>query len=109
FGDHYDLQIVELAGRFFQKQLQKRGDSDRRRIKDFALKVDAQATRRHRVEQNYHQDRVAEAFRSQFAKAAKIATAQGDLKSAEENFMLALEEEPINAALHDRFAWFLLN
>lgn len=109
YGDRYDLQIVELAGRFFQQQLQKRGDGDRRRIKDFAFKVDAQATRRHRVEQGYLQDRVAEAFRSQFAKAAKIATAQGDLRAAEDNFKLALEEEPMNAALHDRFAWFLLN
>lgn len=109
YGDRYDLQIVELARRFFQKQLQKRGDADRRRIKDFALKVDAQASRRHRVDQTYRQDRVAEAFRSQFAKAAKIATAQGDLRAAEDNFKLALEEEPMNAALHDRFAWFLLN
>jgi tetratricopeptide (TPR) repeat protein len=109
YGDRYDLQIVELAGRFFQKQLQKRGDSDRRRIKDFSLKVDAQAGRRYRVDQTYRQDRVADAFRSQFAKAAKIATEQGDLRTAEDNFKLALEEEPMNAALHDRFAWFLLN
>lgn len=109
YGDRYDLQIVELAGRFFQKQLQKRGDGDRRRIKDFALKVDAQAARRYRVDQTYRQDRVAEAFRSQFAKAAKIATEQGNLHAAEENFKLALEEEPMNAALHDRVAWFLLN
>lgn len=109
YGDRYDLQIVELAGRFFQQQLQKRSDEDRRRIKDFALKIDAQAVRRHRVEQDYSQDRVAEAFRSQFAKAAKIAAAQGDLRAAEDNFKLALEEEPMNAALHDRFAWFLLN
>lgn len=109
YGDRYDLQIVEFAGRFFQQQLQKRSDGDRSRIKDFALKVDARATRRHRVEQAYQQDRVAEAFRSQFAKAAKIATAQGDLRAAEDNFRLALEEEPMNAALHDRFSWFLLN
>ena len=109
YGDRYDLQIVELAGRFFHQQLQKRGEGVRRRIKDYALKVDAQATRRYRVEQAYQQDRVAEAFHSQFAKAAKIATAQGDLKAAEDNFRLALEEEPMNAALHDRFAWFLLN
>lgn len=109
YGDRYDLQIVDLAGRFFLQQLQKRGTEDHRRIKDFASKVDAQATRRHRIEQTYQQDRVAEAFRSQFAKAAKIATAQGDLRAAEDNFKLALEEEPMNAALHDRFAWFLLN
>lgn len=109
YGDRYELQIVELAGRFFQKQLQKRGDADRRRIEDFARKVDKQALRRQMVDQAYQQDRVAEAFRSQYAKAAKIATAQGDLNGAEDSFQLALEEEPMNAALHDRFAWFLLN
>lgn len=109
YGDRYDLQVVELAERFFLKQLQKRGDGNRRRIEDFARKIDSQARRRHRVEQTYRQDRVAEAFRSQFAKAAKIATEQGDLKLAEDNFKLAIEEEPMNAALHDRFAWFLLN
>lgn len=109
YGDRYDLQIVDLAGRFFQKQLIKRGEADRRRINDFARKVDAQANNRHRVEQSYRQDRVAEAFRSQYAKAAKIATELGDLKAAEENFRWAVEEEPMNAALHDRFAWFLLN
>lgn len=109
YGDHYELQIVELAGRFFQKQLTKRSKADRRRIEDFARKVDAQANSRHRIDQRYRQDRVAEAFRSQYAKAAKIATAQGDLKAAEENFKWAIEEEPMNAALHDRFAWFLLN
>lgn len=109
YGDRYDLQIVELAGRFFLKQLTKRGDADRRRINDFARKVDAQATVRYRVEKSYRQDRVAEAFRSQYAKAAKIATSLGDLNAAEENFRWATEEDPMNAALHDRFAWFLLN
>lgn len=109
YGDRYELQIVDLAGRFFQKQLTKRGDEDRSRINDFARKVDAQATVRHRVDQSYRQDRVAEAFRSQYAKAAKIATELGDLSAAEENFKWAIEEEPMNAALHDRFAWFLLN
>lgn len=109
YGDRYELQIVDLAGRFFQKQLTKRGDADRRRIGDYARKVDAQAAGRHRIDQRYRQDRVAEAFRSQYAKAAKIATEQGDLKAAEENFKWALDEEPMNAALHDRFAWFLLN
>lgn len=109
YGDRYELQLVELAERFFRAQLKKRTDADHRRIADFARKVDAQATGRNRVEMAYRQDRVAEAFRSQYAKAAKIAGEQGDLRGAEENFKWAIEEEPLNAALHDRFAWFLLN
>lgn len=108
YGDRYDLQIVEFAGRFFQRQLKKRSDSDRRRIDGFSREVEKRASRRQIVDKVYRQDRVAEAFRSQYAKAAKIAAAQGDIKSAEENFRLALEDEPMNAALHDRFAWFLL-
>ena len=109
YGGRYELQIVELAGRYFQKQLQQRGEADRRRIHDFSLKVDSQANRRQKAEQDYRQDRVAEAFRGSFAKAAKIAAQQGDLVAAEDNFKLALEDEPMNAALHDRFAWFLLH
>lgn len=109
YGDRYELQIVELASRYFQKKLQQCSEADRRRIHDFALKVDSQANRRQKAKQNYRQDRVAEAFRGAFAKAAKIAAQQGDLGSAEENFKLALEEEPMNAALHDRFAWFVLH
>ncbi|MGY3040799.1 tetratricopeptide (TPR) repeat protein [Rhodanobacter sp. TND4EL1] len=109
YGDRYELQVVEMAARFFEQQLRKRSEADRRRIKDFAHKVEVQATRRQRVERIYRQDRVAEAFRSPFAKAAKIATQQGELGLAEDNFRLALEEEPMNAALYDRFAFFLLN
>jgi len=54
-------------------------------------------------------DRVADAFRSQYAKAAKIAVDRLDYVGADENFKLAIIEEPMNAALKDRYAWFLSN
>src|SRR5690606_26784851 len=53
------------------------------------------------------QDRVADAFRSEFAKAAKIATFKRDHTVARELFELALQDEPLNAALRERYASFL--
>lgn len=109
YGDHYDLQLVDLAQQFFLGKLKKRGKADRERIEQFARQVDTLAADRQRAQQEYRSDRVAEAFRSSYAKAAKIAAERGDFDGAKENFQLALLEEPMNAALHDRFAWFLLN
>ncbi|HDR9127671.1 TPA: tetratricopeptide repeat protein [Burkholderia vietnamiensis] len=108
-GERYDLAIVDMARRFFENRLRKLGEAERQNITNIASKVDSQATDRERIETEYRTDRVAEAFRSQYAKAAKIAATQGDLKSAEENYKLALEDDPMNAALRDRFAWFLLH
>lgn len=109
FGDHYDLQLVDLAEQFFRGKLKRRSEADRERIKEFAREVDRLATDRQHAQQEYRSDRVAEAFRSSYAKAAKIAAERGDLTGAEDNFQLALLEEPMNSSLHDRFAWFLLN
>ena len=109
YGDHYDLQLVDLAEQFFRGKLKKRGEADRERIARFAREVDTLATERQRAQQEYRSDRVAEAFRNSYAKAAKIASERGEFDTAEDNFKLALIEEPMNSALHDRFAWFLLN
>ncbi|MEJ8850185.1 hypothetical protein [Variovorax rhizosphaerae] len=109
YGDRYDLQLVDMAEQFFRGKLKRRGEVGRERIEQFARQVDTLATDRQRAQQEYRSDRVAEGFRSSYAKAAKIAAERGDFGGAEENFQLALLEEPMNAALHDRFAWFLLN
>lgn len=109
YGDRYELQLVNLAEQFFRRKLQRRSREDSERIEQFAREVDTLATERQRVQQEYRSDRVAEAFRSPYAKAAKIASERSKFDEAEENFKLALLEEPMNAALHDRVAWFLLN
>lgn len=109
YGDGYDLEIVELAKQFFRKQFSKLGADEKARIVGIAADVDAHAISREKIEREYISDRVADAFRNQYAKAAKIASERGDAKMARENFELALLEEPMNAALHDRYAWFVLN
>lgn len=107
-GTSYDLDVVELAMEFFRQKLRKSMPGDIERLKTIAAKVDRNALERQRINREYKHDRVADAFRGQFAKAAKIATDKGDLITARENFELAILEEPLNAALKDRYALFML-
>ncbi len=107
-GENYDLEIADLAKEFFRKKINKYSSPDKDRLSAIALKVDQQASNRHRAEEEYKLDRVADAYRNSFAKAAKVAAFKGDLKSAKENFELAILEEPMNASLRERYASFLM-
>jgi AAA+ ATPase superfamily predicted ATPase len=108
FSESYELEIIGLAKKFFEQKLKRLLPAELDRVGSMAAKVDRNSTSRQQVELEYRLDRVADAFRSTYAKAAKIATFKGDLSSAKDNFDLALLEEPMNAALHDRFALFML-
>lgn len=105
----YDFEIVDLAKQFFRKQVLKLDLTGQDEIKRLATKVDRQAVRREELDRAYVYDRVADAFRSQYAKAAKIAVDRRDYVAADESFKLAMLEEPMNAALKDRYAWFLFH
>lgn len=106
-GDTYDLEIVALAKEFFRQKKRRLAPMEAERLDKIAFRVDKLATERFEIARNYRLDRVAEGFRSEFAKAAKIATFKRDYKSARELFELAMQEEPLNAALRERFASFL--
>lgn len=108
-GKSYSIELVELAKRFF---LQKFGRLEQQRkdeIKAIASSVDSYATERAKVEKEYRTDRVAEAFRNEYAKAAKVHADRNEIIDAIEMYKLAIEEDPLNSALHSRFAWLLLN
>lgn len=107
-GDTYDLEIVDLAKEFFRQKKRKANSADIERFDNIAFKVDKLATERYEIERHYKLDRVADGFRSDYAKAAKIAAIKRDYKSARENFELALLDEPLNASLRERYASFLL-
>jgi tetratricopeptide (TPR) repeat protein len=109
YGSFYEIELAELAKRFFQKKLNEQLKGMREKIKSISTEVDTYSSKRHHIEQDYRKDRVAEAFRNEFAKAAKIASDKNDIKTAIEMFKLAIEEDPINSALHDRFAFLLFN
>ncbi len=107
-GDTYELEIVELAKKFFMRQKSGLSKESAGRLEKIAFKVDKLANERFEIEKNYRQDRVADAFQSDYAKAAKISVMKKDYIAAKDNFELALLEEPLNSALHERYASFLL-
>ncbi|MEW6990471.1 hypothetical protein AADZ91_07245 [Colwelliaceae bacterium 6441] len=109
YGRTYSLEVVDLAKRFFIHQYTKFEDEYRNKIKSLALEVDHYAIERERIEKEYQSDRVDEAFRSEYAKAAKVLAGKSDIDGAIEMYELAIEDDPLNSALFDRFAWLLFN
>jgi tetratricopeptide (TPR) repeat protein len=109
YGRNYSIELVDLAKRFFLQQFGKLQETDKDRLKHLASNVDKYAVARDRIEKEYKSDRVAEAFRSEYAKAAKVFANKDDIPNAIEMYELAIADDPINSALHDRFAWLLFN
>lgn len=109
YGSHYELELVELAKRFFEKKLSELNESQKRDIIELSNKVDKYTHERIRIEKDYKEDRVSEAFRSEFSKVAKVAVDNNDFPKALVYYKLAIEDDPFNSALHDRFSWFLSN
>ncbi len=109
YGRTYSIDVVDLANRFFLHQYSKLDKQEQNRIKTLAVNVDNYATERERIEKEYRSDRVDEAFRSEYAKAAKLHVAKGEISDAIEMYELAIDDDPLNSALFDRFAWLLFN
>ena len=109
YGYRYELELVPLAESFFNKKISKLCKNEQSEIKESAQNVDAYIEEKVRVEQAYKSDRVAEAFRSEWAKAAKVACDLGNYPKAKEHYEMALLDDPYNATLYDRYALFLLN
>lgn len=109
YGENFSMEFVDLAVKFFEKKLKEMPAEGRSLIHATAEAVDTEVSLMVDIERSYRTDRVAEAFRSPFAKAAKIAVDKGDNKEAKEMYELAIADEPLNSALHDRFAWFLFH
>ncbi|EKZ9002843.1 NB-ARC domain-containing protein [Vibrio fluvialis] len=103
------IELVPLAKNFFLKCFSKLPQKTKDEIKKVASNVDDDIAQSMEINKAYREDRVAEAFRTDMAKAAKNFATQGDIEAAIDMYELAIEEDPINAALHDRFAWLLLN
>lgn len=105
----YKIEMVDLAKSFFERQLGKTSPEHRQAIQSHSEAVDEYAREKELIDREYKSDRVAEAFRVQFAKAAKNFAEKGKIAEARESYELALIEDPLNSALYDRFAWFLLH
>lgn len=108
-GNTYQLEIVDLARQFFHQQLGKLSKDALETVKGYAESVDTFAREKEEIEREYKNDRISQAFKVQYAKAAKVATEKGQIDDARGFYELAIQEDPLNSALHDRFAWFLLH
>jgi tetratricopeptide (TPR) repeat protein/archaellum biogenesis ATPase FlaH len=109
YGRTFTIELVDLARRFFLQQFGKIDPRDKLRIKSLADKIDQYSAEREKVEKEYTTDRIAEAFRSEYARSAKVYADRGDIENAVGMYELAIEDDPVNSSLHDRFSWLLLN
>ncbi|MCX9110618.1 ATP-binding protein [Providencia rettgeri] len=109
YGRTYTIELVDLSKRFFLQQFSKLENEKKQNIRSIAEMVDSYAAERERIDKEYKTDRIAEAFRSEYAKAAKIYVDKGEITNAIEMYKLAIEDDPVNSSLHDRFSWLLLN
>lgn len=109
YGRTYTIELVDLSKRFFLQQFGKLEPKEKQKLKMIAELVDSYAAERERIDKEYKTDRIAEAFRSEYAKAAKVYVDNGDISNAFDMYKLAIEDDPVNSSLHDRFSWFLLN
>jgi tetratricopeptide (TPR) repeat protein len=108
YGENYSLELVPLAQRFFMQQCEKLDSKHKARLITMATNVDLYVESRKKIEREYKEDRIANAFRNEFAKAARIYVEKNEIENAIDMFELAIKDDPLNPALYDRFAWVLL-
>lgn len=109
YASGYSFEIVSLSRFFFNKKLLSYSKEEQSEIENIAAKVMDYSNKMKETELSYRTDRVSEAFRSEFAKLAKIHNDNNEIDEAVEMYELAIKDDPINAYLHDRYAWLLIN
>lgn len=109
YGTNYTLEIVNLANRFFFKKFVTYSDEQKDEIKGYAQDTEKYIKEKERVNSEFKTDRVTEAFRNQFAKLAKVYADKGEIDEAINMYKFAIQDDPLNSYLHDRFSWLLLN
>lgn len=107
YGEKFSIELVELSSRFFIKKASDLPDIEKKRLAANADILDETVQEFRRIEREFQSDRIADAFRSPYAKAARTHVRKKEYKDALEMYELAVEEEPLNSALLDRFGWFL--
>lgn len=107
YGEKFSIDLEDLAIRFFNKKVKELPSNEKSELESSAQDIDAVVSNFHKIEKEYEFDRVAEAFRNTYAKAARTAVRKEDDEEALEMYDIAIDEDPMNSALKDRFAWFL--
>lgn len=109
YGNRYEIEIIELAMKFFFSKKAKLSSTRLEKINNVAEIVNRRALEKAEIEKAYKEDRVTEAYRTEYAKAAKIAVDRNKITEAIDNFEYALIEDPVNSYLYERYAFFLIS
>ena len=109
YGNRYEIEIIELAMRFFSSKKKKLTPERLEKINRIAELVNRRILEKTKIEKAYKEDRVTEAYRTEYAKAAKIAVDQNRINDAIDNFEYALIADPVNSYLFERYALFLIS
>lgn len=108
YGAYCDVELDAAARQYLPTKyadLSERARQDANRITERLRKRFVALIR---AEDSQITDRVAPAFRTGAARAAKLAADQGNTADAIEWYEVAVREDAQNAALWDRFAWYLM-
>lgn len=107
YGSNFDINLNPDAREYMIK---KYSDTiDKQKIDSTVKKIRMKHQQLLRAEISDVTDRVAYAFRSSAAKAAKIAAQRGHVDEAIMWYEEAVTSDAGNCALLDRFAWYLMN
>lgn len=103
------IEVLSQAKKYFEFKLASFPLEKKEQIKSAVSQIDDLSMEEERIKKEYSSLTNADAHRSLFAKAAKIEFNKGDIKKSNENYQLALDEDPLNPALHEFYARFCLN
>lgn len=108
-GYKYEISFVELAKKFFLSKMSKESEQKIVSLNRIAESITTKYVQNKQIEEQYNTDieRVYQAFKCSSAKQAKICVDKNDINGAMDNFEYALIEDPLNAYLHERYAFFL--
>lgn len=109
YGANFDINLNPDAREYMIKKYSEADGTDKSKIDSTVKFIRDKHQQLLKAEISGVTDRVAVAFRSAAAKAAKIASMRGQVTEAIMWFEEAVTSDPGNHALLDRFAYYLMN
>lgn len=108
YGANYDLTLDLGAREFLSSKFSVLSNPEKQRISSAVARIKKKHTQAISAEEGKITDRVLIAFRTTAAKAAKLAGQRRDVEEAIRWYDEAVIVDSGNAALFDRFAWYLM-
>lgn len=108
YGASFDITLDSGAREFLSSKYSDLSKTDQHRITSAVGRVRKKHQQSVLASEEPISDRVLEAFRTNAAKAAKLAAARRDTEAAMKWFEEATVVDSSNAALFDRYAWYLM-